>query len=74
MSALLGDRITQALESVGISSREVSRWLGRPCHCDRRRQMVNQLELWVRRVLSGRSTSPQADLVGIMAGWESNPR
>jgi hypothetical protein len=52
---LLGDRISEALAKVGITDERVTAFLGRPCGCAERRQHLNALDLWARRVLSGKS-------------------
>ena len=51
----LGDAVEQALSSVGITSERVESWLGRPCGCKRRREKLNQLGAWARRVLGGKT-------------------
>lgn len=50
---LLGDRIENALDCVGINSDKVSKWLGRPCGCPERKERINQLHSWALRVLRG---------------------
>lgn len=50
----LGDRIEIALKAVGITSEAVERWVGAPCGCPERRDRLNQLDLWARRVVAGR--------------------
>ena len=49
---LLGDRVSQALSLVGITEERVSSWLGRPCGCSGRKQKLNQLDAWARRITS----------------------
>lgn len=51
---MLGDRIQQALSLLSITGDRVEAWLGRPCHCEERREKLNQLDLWARRVVSGK--------------------
>ena len=48
---LLGDHVKNALEKVGISEEKVTKWLGRPCGCAKRRQKLNNLHLWIRQIL-----------------------
>lgn len=48
---LLGDTISSALSIVGITEDRVSSWLGRPCGCGRRREKLNQLDIWARDTL-----------------------
>lgn len=52
---MLGDAIHSALALVGVTPERVTRWLGRPCGCEERRQKLNALSRWAARVLSGRS-------------------
>lgn len=51
----LGDRVEQALSLVGITEERVSKWLGRPCSCSKRKQKLNQLGAWASRVLLGKT-------------------
>jgi hypothetical protein len=50
---LLGDRIKTALEAVGVTEDKVSKWLGRPCGCSKRRRKLNALDAWARRQVEG---------------------
>ena len=50
---LLGDVVESALEKVGITKDRVEEWMGRPCKCDVRRQKLNSIDHWARRVLAG---------------------
>ena len=45
----LGDHVEQMLEKFGISQERVTRWLGRPCNCEERKQKLNQLSITVKR-------------------------
>lgn len=36
---------------VGITEDRVTNWLGRPCRCGRRREKLNQLDIWARDTL-----------------------
>ena len=49
----LGDAVAAALAVVGITSKRVERWLGRPCRCKRRQEKLNQLDRYVTKILSG---------------------
>jgi len=51
---LLGDRIGQALKAIGITDERVSKLIGGPCNCKKRREYLNRLDLWARRVLAGK--------------------
>lgn len=58
----LGDRVEQALTAVGITSKRVEQWLGRPCGCAERREKLNRLGAWVSRVLKGKTDDAQQHL------------
>lgn len=47
----LGDRVSQALSLVGITEKRVSRLLGRPCGCSKRREALNRLGRRLRKML-----------------------
>lgn len=49
----LGDVIESALSSVGVTQEAVFKWLGVPCNCEERKQKLNQLSTWARRVVKG---------------------
>lgn len=67
---MLGDRVEQALNVVGISSKRVEQWLGRPClGCKERKEKLNQLHHWVNRVLSGGVSKAEDYLDRIIEGW-----
>ena len=65
---LPGDAVKKALEAVGVTEERVSAWLGRPCGCRERREKLNALGLWARRVLAGRAERAREFLEGIMGG------
>lgn len=56
---LLGDKIGNALKKVGITDEKVSKWLGRPCGCAGRRNKLNRLDVWVRKVLASDEDTKQ---------------
>ena len=49
----LGDVVEKALSSIGITSDSLSNWLGKPCGCRERKEKLNQLNSWARRVING---------------------
>jgi len=51
----LGDTVESALSAIGITDERVSKWLGRPCGCKERRDKLNRLGAWAKRVLSGKT-------------------
>ena len=66
----LGDLLERALESVGITKDRVEGWLGRPCGCAERKEKLNRLSLWARRVLAGKTERAEEYLRGITSGDE----
>lgn len=58
----LGDKVEAALKLVGVTEERVTRWVGRPCGCAVRKERLNQLGAWARRVLGGQ-TSQAAELL-----------
>lgn len=62
----LGDVIEKALSSVGITSDLVSKWIGKPCGCKERKEKLNQLDSWARRVLNGATDKAKEYLNSIM--------
>lgn len=63
---MLGDRVERALSLAGLTQERVEAWLGRPCGCDERREKLNQIDAWARRVVSGRIARAREYLSGIM--------
>ncbi len=51
----LGDLIATALTFIGLEPDHMERWLGRPCGCEERKERLNQLTFWARRVLAGKT-------------------
>lgn len=51
----LGDAVESALSSLGITKERVTEWLGRPCRCEERKIKLNQISIWARRALRGKS-------------------
>lgn len=49
----LGDRVKEALSSVGVTEEAVSGWLGAPCNCKGRIDRLNKLGAWASSVMSG---------------------
>lgn len=49
----LGDLVSKALSTVGLSEERVSRWVGAPCGCPERKEKLNRLGFWATRVLKG---------------------
>ena len=51
---MLGDSISSALASVGVTQQRVSSWLGKPCRCPEYVEKLNQLDSWARRIVNGK--------------------
>ncbi len=64
----LGDRLHSLLDSMGINPNTIEAWLGRPCGCEERRQKLNQLGFWTRRVLSGKIEQAKRFLFDMIEG------
>ena len=62
----LGDVLESALTKIGVTSERVENWLGTPCNCEERKQKLNQLGNWARRVISGRTKDADKYLNNIM--------
>lgn len=58
----LGDTISKALAMAGITEERVSKWLGRPCGCARRRRKLNSLSKWAENVMRGEQVMPPKGL------------
>jgi hypothetical protein len=63
--------VEQALTVVGITKERVERWLGRPCGCTARKEKLNALGSWAKRILKGNTKSAKKYLKAIMNGEES---
>jgi len=55
----LGDKVEQALTTVGITSEKVEEWLGRPCNCKKRKEKLNRIGAWAARIMGGRTDDAQ---------------
>lgn len=51
----LGDMVEAALTSIGITSERVEKWLGRPCGCKERKEKLNRLSRWAKRIVLGQT-------------------
>lgn len=45
----LGDMVSSALSTVGITPERVSEWLGQPCGCAERKEKLNNLSRWAKQ-------------------------
>lgn len=62
----LGDLISNALSTVGISEERVSQWLGSPCNCGERKEKLNQLSNWALRIIKGKTEKASEYLSSIL--------
>ena len=62
---MLGDAVEKALALVGVTEDWVRRWVGECC-CKERRDRLNQLDLWARRVVGGRVEKAAEYLKGLI--------
>ncbi len=67
-TAGLGDIIHNALSSVGVTPALVTKWLGKECGCEERRERLNSLTFWARRVVSGKAARAAEFLNALMGG------
>lgn len=63
----LGDAISTALSSVGITEDRVSKWLGRPCGCAKRRKKLNELSDWAIMVATNTAKNPKEAIEKILS-------
>lgn len=64
---MLGNLIESSLKQLGITSERVEAWTGRPCNCKERREKINQLEAWARRVARGKIDQARNQLDQILS-------
>lgn len=62
----LGDVVEKALATVGVTEERVTKVLGRPCGCKRRKEMLNRLFSWGKRVNEGKTEDAQKYLDEIL--------
>ena len=62
---MLGDRVAQALASVGVTEERVSRWVGN-CRCAERRERLNALDLCARAALRDNVASAKSHLLTLL--------
>ena len=63
----LGDAIERSLRTVGVKDERVSTWLGEPCGCDERKERMNQLSIWAKRIARGKLKNAKEFLVTIIS-------
>lgn len=62
---MLGDAVERALTAVGVTQERVRSWVGECC-CQERKDRLNQLDLWARRVIGGRAEKAVEYLRGLL--------
>jgi len=62
----LGDNVAKALKLVGITEKRVTKMLGRPCGCKERREKLNRLGAWARRIVTGKTENAKQHLDTIL--------
>ena len=67
----LGDKIETALTAVGITKERVEDWVGFPCGCDERKEKINRLERWAKRVLKGKIHKAVTYLEEILGDYDA---
>lgn len=63
---MLGDNVAKALATIGVTDGTLTAWLGIHCGCGERREKLNSLDKWARRVLAGKTEAAVAHLRSIM--------
>lgn len=63
---MLSERITEALGIIGITDARVSKLLGRACKCPERRETLDRLEAWAKRVVGGKIEKAREYLENIL--------
>ena len=58
----LGDNIGAALKIVGITDERVTKWLGKPCGCSKKREKLNYLGEWAYEALAGKTDNAKEHL------------
>lgn len=59
----LGDVISNALAVVGITEERVTKWLGKPCGCEERKQRLNAILWWASRPKASRSKAYLEEII-----------
>jgi hypothetical protein len=62
-----GDNLEKALQIAGITHGLVEKFAGPNCGCADRRERLNQLGIWIRRTIRGKSSNPSAELDSIIS-------
>lgn len=68
-----GTILSKALAAVGITEERVSKFIGEPCGCRRRREKLNRLADWAWTVLRGRPAPEAVEELDKMVGDGTPP-
>lgn len=68
----LGDAVEAALSTVGITMERVEKWLGRPCRCRERRRKLNQLDDWVKKIITGEEDKSRQEFDTMVGDGETS--
>jgi len=52
---LFGDHVAESLKRIGITPSSVEKLIGKKCHCEERRQLLNRLDAWARNKMMPKS-------------------
>lgn len=63
---MLGDLIESALNEIGVTKEAVEAWVGAPCGCEERKEKLNQISYWAKRVISGKIDRAREFVYGII--------
>ena len=63
---MLGNQIETALTLVGVTQARVRFWLGECC-CEERKEKLNQLSAWSKRVILGKTERAKEFLESIIS-------
>lgn len=73
---LLGDRVKAALSIVGVTQERVKKVVNslgiEDCGCERRQQVLNELDLWARRVFKKGARGMKGYLERMMGDWSDD--
>lgn len=64
---LLGTAVETALGNLGITVATVEVWLGKPCGCAERRDKLDALHFWAKRVITGHTENAKEYLSRLLS-------
>lgn len=66
----LGDKVERALTAVGITKQRVTRWVGRECGCEERKERLNRLGAWAENIWKDGRQRAREHLQRMIEGWD----